>query len=112
MSRTTAYATTYTTACSIIGEHPLFEELVRRRKRLVVLLSAVTLVPYYLFILVAALSPDTLAARISAQSSISVGWLVGALIILGAWLLTGLYVSRANNEFDGLTSKLIREASK
>lgn len=102
----------HATAGSIIGEHPLFEELVRRRKRLVVVLSAVTLVPYYLFILVAALSPDTLAARISAHSSVSVGWLVGVLIILGAWLLTGLYVSRANNEFDGLTTRLIREATK
>ncbi|MBP0632170.1 MULTISPECIES: DUF485 domain-containing protein [unclassified Cupriavidus] len=99
-------------AYSIIGEHPLFEELVRRRRRLVVLLSAVTLVPYYLFILVAALRPDILAARVSALSSVSVGWLVGVLIILGAWLLTGLYVSRANNEFDGLTSKLVGEAAK
>lgn len=103
---------THTAACSIIGEHPLFEELVRRRRRLVVLLSAVTLVPYYLFILVAALSPDTLAARISAQSSVSVGWLVGVLIIAGAWLLTGVYVSRANNEFDSLTVKLVAEAGK
>ncbi len=95
-----------------IQAHPLFNELVSRRRRFTLLLSAATLVPYYIFILVAALSPDILARRISANSSVSAGWPVGVAIILGAWLLTGLYVRRANSDFDCVTRKLVREAIK
>jgi len=95
-----------------IQAHPLFKELVSRRRRFTLLLSVATLVPYYIFILVAALSPGVLARRISAYSSVSVGWPVGVAIILGAWLLTGLYVRRANGEFDDITRELMREAIK
>ncbi len=95
-----------------IQAHPLFRELVSRRSRFTLLLSVATLVPYYIFILVAALNPGVLARRMSAVSSVSVGWPVGVAIILGAWLLTGLYVRRANGEFDSITRKLMRETVK
>ncbi|MDY7511225.1 DUF485 domain-containing protein [Ralstonia wenshanensis] len=95
-----------------IQSHPLFWELVSRRRRFTLLLSIATLVPYTIFIFVAALSPDVLAHRIFAGSSISAGWPVGVAIIFGAWLLTGLYVRRANGEFDGITRKLVEGVVK
>lgn len=59
-----------TIAYSSIRTHAIFAELVTRRKRLVILLSALTIVPYYLFVLVAALSPDTLACRFPDKAAL------------------------------------------
>ena len=95
-----------------IQAHPLFRQLVSRRRRFTLLLSVATLVPYYIFTLVAALRPDVLARRVPAYGSVSAGWPVGVAIIVGAWLLTGLYVRRANGEFDRITRELVREAVK
>ncbi|MFS8978198.1 DUF485 domain-containing protein [Cupriavidus necator] len=101
-----------TIAYSSIRTHAIFAELVTRRKRLVILLSALTIVPYYLFVLVAALSPDTLAMPVSGQSSITVGWPIGVVMIVGGWLLTGLYVWHANGDLDRLNAQLVAETTK
>lgn len=42
----------------------------------------------------------------------TIGWPIAALIIIGGWLLTGVYVSRANGEFDRLTAEVLKEAGK
>jgi uncharacterized membrane protein (DUF485 family) len=41
---------------------------------------------------------------------ITVGLPVGVIIILAAFLLTGIYVRRANSEFDDLNHDIIKEA--
>ncbi|GAB7535644.1 hypothetical protein BGC_18600 [Burkholderia sp. 3C] len=74
-------------------------------------LTASTLVPYYLFVLVAAYRPAALATRIHGGSAITVGWIAGGLLIVGTWLLTGLYVRYANGEFDTLSQQLDTGAS-
>lgn len=85
---------------------PAFVRLVSRRRKVVAWLTASTLVPYYLFVLVAAYRPAALATRIHAGSALTVGWLAGGLLIVGTWLLTGLYVRYANGEFDTLSRQL------
>ncbi len=40
------------------------------------------------------------------------GWPVGAVLIVGSWLLTGIYIRRANGEFDALNEQILREARK
>ncbi|WP_027797411.1 DUF485 domain-containing protein [Paraburkholderia acidipaludis] len=96
-----------TTELSEVRGTPLFASLVRRRRRFVVGLTAATLIPYYAFILVAAFAPDLLAGRFPGCEVVSLGWPVGVALIIGTWLLTGLYVHRANGEFDTLTSKIL-----
>ena len=59
-----------------------------------------------LFILVAAFAPQLLATKLSATSIISIGWPLGAVFIVGAWLFTGLYIHRANGEFDDLSAEI------
>ncbi|MBN3724472.1 DUF485 domain-containing protein [Burkholderia sp. Ac-20379] len=85
---------------------PAFLRLVSRRRTIVTWLTASTLVPYYLFVLVAACKPAALATRIHGGSAITVGWIAGGLLIVGAWLLTGLYVRYANGEFERLSRQL------
>jgi uncharacterized membrane protein (DUF485 family) len=91
-----------------IKRHPLYDELVSKRKRFAWILTIAMLVIYYGFILVIAFAPKSLAAPLAAGSVMTVGIPVGVLIILSAFVLTGIYVFRANGEFDRLT-KSIRE---
>jgi uncharacterized membrane protein (DUF485 family) len=53
-----------------------------------------------------------LCAPISEGSVLTIGWPIGAAIIIGSWLLTGWFVSRANGEFDQPEQRDRPEASK
>lgn len=89
-----------------IRNHPRYKDLVSRQRRFVACLTAATLVPYFTFILVAAFAPNLLATKLSATSIINIGWPLGLVFIIGAWLFTGLYIHRANGEFDELTAEI------
>lgn len=95
-----------------IAEHPSFVALVRRRGRFVMSLTAATLLPYYAFILVAGFRPQWLATKLAGASAINIGWAIGVTLIVGTWLLTGLYVRRANREFDVLAAQVLGGAVK
>ena len=95
-----------------IRANPKFAELVGKRTRLAIILSLVVLVPYYSFMLLVSLQPQIFAAKISEGSVITIGWPIAALIVIGGWLLTGVYVNRANGEFDRLTQEVLKEANK
>ena len=95
-----------------IRGNPKFAELVGKRTRFAIILSLVVLLPYYSYMLLVSLQPQILAAKISEGSVITIGWPIAALIIIGGWLLTGVYVSRANGEFDSITAEVLKEARK
>ncbi|MBF0435227.1 MAG: DUF485 domain-containing protein [Magnetococcales bacterium] len=94
-----------------IQNHPKYKELVEKRSRFTWWLSIIMLVIYYAFVLVVAFAPKSLGAKISSTSVISVGIPIGVLIIISAFVLTGIYVRRANSEFDSLT-QAIKEETK
>lgn len=92
-----------------IKSNPKFNELVTKRSKFAWQLSAVMLAVYYLFILTIAFSPATLGSKIG-DGVMSIGIPIGILIIFIAFALTGIYVKRANSEFDELTQDIKREA--
>ncbi len=95
-----------------IRQNPKFAELVSKRTRLAILLSLIVLVPYYAFMMVTAFKPALLAQPISEGSIITIGWPIGALIIVSAWLTTAVYIRRANGEFDKLNQEILAEAAQ
>ena len=95
-----------------IRANPKFAEMVGKRTRFAILLSLIVLVPYYTYMLLVSLQPQLFATKISEGSVITIGWPIAALIIVGGWLLTGVYVSRANGEFDSITAEVLKEARK
>ena len=95
-----------------IRSNPKFAELVGKRTRFAIILSLIVLVPYYSYMLLVSLQPQLFSAKISDGSVITIGWPIAALIVVGGWLLTGVYVSRANGEFDSLTNEVLKEARK
>jgi len=95
-----------------IKANPSYNELVTKRGAFAWKLTITILVVYYAFILLIAFSPATLGAKISAGGMATVGIPVGVAIIVFAFLLTGIYVKRANSEFDGLLEKVKEDIAK
>ncbi|MGE5475926.1 MAG: DUF485 domain-containing protein [Bacteroidales bacterium] len=92
--------------------HPKFAELMKKRNRFALLLSAIVLGVYYTYVLVASLAPATFAAPIGEGYTWCVGLLAGFIIQGFAFVMTGVYVRRANSEFDAINRTLIEEAGR
>lgn len=89
-----------------IKAHPKYQELVRSRRRFALTLTALILIIYYGFILTIAFAPTVLGTPLAAGSVITIGIPIGILIIVSAFVLTGIYVFRANGRFDELTTTI------
>ncbi|EWY38457.1 membrane protein [Skermanella stibiiresistens SB22] len=90
-----------------IRNNPKFAELTSKRTAFGWTLSIVMLVIYYGFILVVGFAPKLLGTPIFGV--ITLGIPLGAAIIVSAFVLTGIYVRRANSEFDELNRQIIEE---
>ncbi len=88
-----------------ITSDPHFIELERKRSRLCWMLTAIMLVVYYGFILLIAFAPEVLAQRVGSGVT-TLGFPLGIGVILTAILLTGIYVWKANGEYDQLTERV------
>jgi len=95
-----------------VRANPRFAELAARRSRFALLLTAAVLVSYYALMMLVAFAPQVLKTPIAEGATLTVGVPIGAVIIIGSWLLTGWFVSRANGEFDELNQQIVQEASK
>jgi uncharacterized membrane protein (DUF485 family) len=92
----------------VITKDSIFQELVAARSRFAWILSAIMLVIYLGFILLVAFDPKLLGTPIGSGVT-TIGIPLGLLVIVLAFVLTGVYVRRANTEFDDLTSKIIEK---
>lgn len=95
-----------------IKDNPDFQQLVQKRKTFALQLSAIVLVMYFSFILLIAFAPDVLATPVTSNSVITWGIPVGVFIIISSFLLTGIYVKRANTEFDEENQRIIEESMR
>ena len=93
-----------------IARDPRYIELVTRRGRFTTLLTMAMLIAYFGFILLIAFNKPFLSQPIG-DGVTSLGILVGLGVIAFAILLTGLYVRRANGEYDERLRALIAGAS-
>jgi uncharacterized membrane protein (DUF485 family) len=81
-----------------------FQDLVSRRWRISLLLTAALFVLYYGYILLIALNKPFVAARIGGATPIGIP--LGAAVIMGSWVLTAVYIVWANRHFDGEAGRL------
>lgn len=95
-----------------VRANPKFHELKAKRSRFAWGLAAIVLGAYYAFMMVVAFNPTALATKIGAGWTLSIGYPIVATIIVGAWILTGVYIRRANGEFETLTQDIVKEAKK
>ena len=91
-----------------IRNHPTFRELERKRSILAWALSAAMLLIYMSFIILVAFDHDLVAQPIGV-GPLTLAFPLGLGVIVAAVALTGVYVLRANSEFDRLTREIVRQ---
>ncbi|WP_433737329.1 DUF485 domain-containing protein [Pseudomonas putida] len=94
-----------------ISRHPDYQQLILSKQRLNWTLTLVMLVIYYGFVLLVAFSPSTLGQSLNGGVT-SVGILVGVIMVVLSFALTGIYVHRANNVIDPLNDKIKQECAR
>ena len=87
---------------------PEYQQLVKERTSLAWTLSIAILVVYYGYIMLLAFNPEFFTTIVSGEY-VSIGFPIGVAIIVFAFLLTGYYVKKANDDFDELTAKIKKE---
>ena len=92
-----------------IKSNPKYHELVSKRRTFAVILAIIMLVIYYGFILIIAFNKEFLSQPLWSGSITTVGIPIGIGVIISAFVLTGIYVFRANSEFDRLTNEIKEE---
>jgi len=95
-----------------IRSNPKFQELVSRRGRFAWTLAAIVMAVFYGYILLVAFTPATLAKPIAEGSTLTIGVTFELSMFVGFWVLTALYVRRANTEFDAMTAEIVKDAVK
>ncbi len=91
---------------SRIRANPQFQLLEHTRRRFGWTLTILMLVIYYGFIALVAFAPSVIGVTVDG-GSITVGLILGVAVILSAVVLTGIYVWRANGEFDDLARQVV-----
>ena len=94
-----------------IEANPKYHELRRKRNTFGWLLTIIMMVVYYGYIALIAFDKSFLAQPIGAGVS-SLGIPIGMGVIIFTIVITGIYVRRANGEYDRLTAEILKEASK
>lgn len=92
---------------SRIRNNPDFIELKAKRDRFSWTLCIVMLVIYYGFILLVAFAKGLLGTDVGG--GITLAFPLGLGVIFSAILITGIYVLRANGEYDELTRRIVRD---
>lgn len=88
-----------------VAADPRYRQLVKRRGRFTWMLTGIMLVVFFGYILLIAFNKAFLARPIGAGAT-SIGIPIGLGVILIGIALTGVYVRRANSEFDPLVRSL------
>lgn len=95
-----------------IYDNPKFQALVKKRGRFAWTLSALMLLAYYGFVCLIAFDPQLLGMRIRPESVLTWGIPAGLGLIILSFILTGIYVQRANGEFDRKVREILEEAGQ
>lgn len=77
-----------------------FRQLVSRKWLVSIILTVALFVIYYGFILLIGYNKEYLAAPLSSGGATTRGIPIGVGVIIGAWILTFLYVIWANKSYD------------
>ena len=94
-----------------IQSHPKYQQLRAKRSSFGWTLTILMLVVYYGYIALIAFNKPFLATPIGAGVT-TLGIPIGMGVIVFTIVITGIYVRRANGEFDQLTKDILKDASK
>lgn len=91
-----------------VQSNPTYQELKAKRTAFGWVLTIIMLIAYYGYIAVIAFNKELFGQKIG-EGVTTLGIPVGVGLIVFTVVITGLYVRRANTEYDELTAKLLKE---
>ena len=94
-----------------IRANPKYQELVSKRNAYGWVMTAMMMIVYYGYIMLVAFDKEFLAQKTGAGVT-SLGFPIGLGVIFFTIIITGIYIRRANTEFDDLKAQVIKEATK
>ncbi|MDR7380014.1 uncharacterized membrane protein (DUF485 family) [Rhodoferax ferrireducens] len=94
-----------------IEANPKYHELRRKRGTFGWTLTALMMFVYYGYIALIAFNKPFLSQPIGAGVT-TIGIPIGLGVIVFTILITGLYVRRANSEYDRLTAEILKDAAQ
>jgi uncharacterized membrane protein (DUF485 family) len=94
-----------TTLADRIAAHPKYRELKAKRSSFGWTLTALMMIVYYGFILLVAFNKPFLLQKLGS-GVMTLGMPIGLGVIVFTIVITGIYVRRANSEFDDLTEDI------
>lgn len=89
--------------------HPEFHKMAHKKALLGWSFSTLMLLVYVVYILFIAFKPEYFAIPVSEGSVTTWGIYFGLAVIIFAFVITGIYVYKANGEFETLTQKVVQE---
>jgi uncharacterized membrane protein (DUF485 family) len=89
----------------IVKSDPNYQKLVRERSRFGWTLTWIMMIVYYGYILLLAFNKELLSRRLGS-GVMTWAMPVGLAVIIFTVVITGIYVRRANSEFDELTAAI------
>lgn len=89
----------------LIKADPDYQKLVKERSRYGWILTALMMIVYYGYILLLAFNKELLSQRLG-DGVMTLAMPVGLAVIVFTVVITGIYVRRANSEFDQLTAAI------
>jgi uncharacterized membrane protein (DUF485 family) len=94
-----------------IAAEPRYQALVTRRSRFTWILTAIMLAAFFGYILLIAFNKELLAIRLGGGTT-TLGIPLGLGVIALGILLTGIYVRRANSDFDPMVRSVREDLDK
>ena len=94
-----------------IRNNPKYEQLRSKRLGFGVFLTILMLIVYYGYIALIAFNKPFLSLTLGSGVT-TIGIPIGMGVIVFTVIITGIYVRRANREYDALTAELLKEAGK
>jgi uncharacterized membrane protein (DUF485 family) len=92
-----------------IQDHPAFRQLASARTRFGIGMSVGMAAAYFTYILTVAFCPQVLGLPLWNGTVITLGILIGVGLIALGFVMTAVYVRRANSRFDHLNQRLMEE---
>jgi uncharacterized membrane protein (DUF485 family) len=94
-----------------IRANPRYAELKSKRSGFGWMLTLLMMVVYYGYIALIAFNKEFLGQRMG-EGVTTIGVPIGMGVIVFTIIITGIYVRRANDEFDRLTKDILQEVTK
>lgn len=94
-----------------IERNPKYQQLKSTRNRYGWMLTIAMLIVYYGYVGLIAFDKELLATPIGAGVT-TLGIPIGLAVIVFTVIITGIYVRRANSEFDAATRDILKDAAQ